>query len=387
MEQALCEKLSSPLAPASTEFKHTSVLIIDDDPVYRILLRDICHKLGIGRIAEAADGQLGLDSLPFTRPDLIVLDVMMPGIDGIEVCRRLRATKEFADTAVLIQTGLMDETKRMAIFQAGANDVVSKPLNLPEFMARMRTHLRQAITLRRLGSFHQRLTNHLITANSLLTAQLPDPHAAAELAERNGFRLSVVRHQHEEIGGDLWYLHEVSPGRLLLILLDPNAPGLAGAINALRIDTALRELTRHHTDPQQLLRALDRVMVESPCGRLFASVTAVVVDRMEKALWYTASGNPYPIFCRGKQVAALVSGGLPLGSGLATLELKHIAMNPGDMLVLHTDGWPARAGDNPLDLIQNALENGQADAETLENNSSHSNDDVTLITLQHTGHS
>lgn len=387
MEQAVSEKLSSPLAPDATEFKHTSVLIIDDDPVYRILLRDICHKLGIGRIAEAADGQQGLDSLPLTRPDLIVLDIMMPGIDGIEVCRRLRAMREFSDTAVLIQTGLTDEVKRMAIFQAGANDVVSKPLNLPEFMARMRTHLRQAITLRRLGTFHQRLTNHLTTANSLLTAQLPDPGAAAELAQRNGFNLSVARWQHEEIGGDLWYVNEISPGRLLLILLDPNVPGLAGAINALRIDTILRELARHHSDPQQLLRALDRVMVASPCGRLFASVTAVVVDHADKALWYTASGNPYPIFCRGKQVAALVSGGLPLGSGLATLDLKHISMNPGDMLVLHTDGWPARAHENPLDIIQAALETGKADATTLANSSERNNDDVTILTLQHAGKS
>lgn len=385
MEQALCEKTPTPLASDPAEFKHTSVLIIDDDPVYRILLRDICHKLGIGRIAEAADGAQGLDSLPLTRPDLVVLDVMMPGIDGIEVCRRLRATKEFADTAVLIQTGVTDETRRMAIFQAGANDIVSKPLNLPEFMARMRTHLRQAITLRRLGTFHQRLTNHLTTANSLLDAQLPNPKTAAQMAAHNGYQLSVVRRQHEEIGGDLWYLQEISPGRLLLILLDPNAPGLAGAINALRIDTVLRELARHHSDPQQLLRALDRVMVESPCGRLFASVTAVIVDRAERALWYTASGNPYPIFCRGKQVAALVSGGLPLGSGLATLELKHISMGPGDMLVLHTDGWPALAGNNPLDIIQAALASGNADAATLVESGGRSNDDVTIITLQHTG--
>lgn len=382
MEQALTEKPASLAEKHAAEFKHTSVLIIDDDPVYRILLRDLCHKLGIGRIAEAPDGQQGLDSLPLTRPDLILLDIMMPGLDGIEVCRRIRAKPEFAETAILIQTGLTDEHKRMAIFQAGAHDVVSKPLNLQEFMARMRTHLRQAVALRHLNQFHQRLSSHLAIANGLLAAQLPDPNAAARLAGNNGFKLTVHRQQHEEIGGDHWYLEEVSPGQLLLILLDPNVPGLAGAINALRIDTVLRELARQHRAPQHLLRALDQTMVASPCGRLFASVTAVLVDRGAKTLCYTASGNPYPIFCRGKQAAALVSGGLPLGSGLATLELKQIALNQGDMLILHSDGWPALTAGNPLDIVQAALEKDKADAASLASAGGSSQDDVTLITLQ-----
>lgn len=383
MDQTIVEKSPPPLAPPPPEFKHTSVLIIDDDPVYRILLREVCHKLGIGHIAEATDGQQGLSSIPAVKPDLILLDVVMPGIDGIEVCRRVRADPKNAETAILIQTGVTDEAKRMDGFQAGANDVITKPLNLPEFSARVRTHLRNAVYVKQLSEFHHRIEGHLDTANHFLHALLPDPLAAAEIAARNGFALSVASREHEEIGGDLWYLYEIAPGRLLLMMLDPNVTGLAGAINALRVDTILREIRRHNSDPQQLLRALDQFMAASPCGKLFASVTAVVVDSNQGALWYTASGNPYPIFCREQQVAALVSGGLPLGSGLAALELNHITMNPNDMLVLHTDGWPAQQ-QNPLDIIQTALAAGPVNAEQLLALSKGSTDDMTVITLRKT---
>lgn len=369
----------------AAEFKHTTVLIIDDDSVYRMLLRDMCHKLGIGHIAEAPDGAQGLAAVEIVKPDLILLDIMMPGLDGIEVCRRLRAMPTMTETAILIQTSVTDESKKLEGFNAGATDYISKPIQVAEFMARVRNHLRTALAARRLTDFRERIAGHLTIANQFLSALLPDPQSARELAARNGFALSVVQKHHEEIGGDLWYVHELEPGKLLIILLDPNTPGLAGAINALRVDTVLRELWRSMRDPQQLLRELDRSMAASPCGRLFASVTAVVVDRSTDGLWYTASGNPYPIFCRNRNAATLISGGLPLGSGLATLELHHLTMQPNDILVLHSDGWPSKSTYNPIDLIQAAEKNGPLIAETLLDITQQTNDDTTIITLRRLG--
>jgi sigma-B regulation protein RsbU (phosphoserine phosphatase) len=364
------------------EFEHTSVLIIDDDAVYRTLLRDVCKKLGIGTIAEAVDGEQGLQLHATLNPDLVLLDIMMPGIDGLEVCRRLRARAGTTDTAILIQTGVTDEARRMEGFQAGANDIVSKPLNITEFMARVRTHLRNAVYRHNLATFHHRIEAHLDIANNLLAALQPDTQAAKDLAHRNGFELTVTSKRHEEISGDLWYLHEIYPGRLLCIILDTNSAGLAGAINALRIDTALRQIWRQHDDnPQNLLKALDTIMAESPCGKLFASVTAVILDSNKEELWYTGSGNPYPILCHDNQIEALMSGGLPLGSGCAPLEMSQHSLKTGDTLILHTDGWPVGT-TNPLDEIQTAFQQGTISAAKLINDQSPTTDDITIITLQ-----
>jgi phosphoserine phosphatase RsbU/P len=368
--------------PENQPLQHTTVFIIDDDPVYRTLLRDVCASLGVSRILEATNGPQALAAMEKIIPDLVLLDIMMPEMDGLEVCRRLRARPELAETAILIQSGLTDDHKRLKGYEAGATDYVTKPLQRDEFRARVSVQLRNAVNRRRLVEFHDRIEGHLNTAQQLLTALLPDLAVAKETARRNGFALSVQQRQHEEIGGDLWYLHELAPGKILVILLDPNVPGLAGAMNALRVDTVLRELWRSMRDPQHLLRALDRAMAESPCGRLFASVTAIVLDQTAGLMWYTASGNPYPIFCRDQHATTLISGGLPLGSGLAALELNHLSIKTGDSLVLHSDGWPPQ-NEHPVELLQTVLQSGRPlEAESLPIAQSQLYDDATIITLR-----
>ncbi len=379
---------SPPAAPVDgliepDDFTHTSVLIVDDDPVYRVLLRDVCNKLGIGHIAEAADGEQALASVPVVRPDIILLDIQMHGVDGIEVCRRLRQMPLARDISVLIQTSATDEARRVAGFQAGASDVVSKPLHLPEFKARVRSQLRNALYRQRLSAFYQRLQGHLDIANGTMAALLPDLNAAQAMAQRNGFALTAARRQNEEISGELWYAQEIKAGRLLLLLLDTQTTGLAGAINAMRTDSLLRKLWRHTSDPQDMLRRLDEVMALSPCGRLFAAATAVVADSNEGMLHYTASANPYPIFCQGGNSTALVCGGLPLGSGMTRLTLNSVPMAVGNSVILHSDGWPPGEKDNPLDIVRNLRQStGCVTAEALMQADRPSKDDSTILTLE-----
>ncbi|MGB4101712.1 MAG: fused response regulator/phosphatase [Alphaproteobacteria bacterium] len=376
-------KLPPVPSPSGTpgEFSHTTVLIIDDDPTYRFLLRGLCTKLGVGIIKEAEDGERGIESAHSLNPDMILLDIMMPGINGIEVCRALRAHPETANTAILIQTGATSEKERMEAFAAGATDVVTKPINLTEFTARVRTHLRNAIFTRDLADYRARLATHIEIAHGFMEGVTQDITTAQECARRNGFEIQAAQRTAEEIGGDIWYLDEIAPGKLLLLLIDASAHGLAGAINALRVDTLLRELRLHHADPKDLLLALDRAMAQSPCGRLFAAVTAAILDSNENALWYAASGNPYPIIYHHNDAQSLASGGLPLGSGFVTLELNKISMEYDDVLVLHTDGWPTQNDVNPVLLIKHVLNTGALNPDALIG-SDPINDDITLLTIR-----
>jgi sigma-B regulation protein RsbU (phosphoserine phosphatase) len=369
-----------PTAPAD-EFAHTTVLIIDDDPTYRFLLRGICGRLGIGTIEEAEDGEQGLAVAQRLNPDIILLDIMMPGINGIEVCRILRTRPETANTAILIQTGVTDPDERMNGFSAGATDVVSKPLKLAEFTVRVRTHLRNALLTRDLADYKQRVATHINIARGFMAAIIPDLGLAQEIARRNGFEFAVYSRTAEELGGDTWHIHEIAPGIILALLIDASAHGLAGAINALRTDTVLRELWQHHTDPKALLLALDQAMASSPCGRLFAAVTAVIVDNNEGALWYAASGNPYPIFVHNDEPQSLPSGGLPLGSGFVTLDLNKISMEYDDMFIAHTDGWPTQIDVNPVILIKHVLNSGGLNPDALIGTEP-IGDDITILTIR-----
>lgn len=116
----------------------SKLLIVDDTALGRqalegLLLRD--HYL----LSFATNGPEALQLAAASEPDLILLDVMMPGMDGFEVCRRLRATPRLAEVPVLMVTSLDDEASRLKGIEAGADDIITKPFNRAELRARVKT--------------------------------------------------------------------------------------------------------------------------------------------------------------------------------------------------------------------------------------------------------
>ena len=117
------------------------VLVVDDERAVRNALRRAFALAGY-EVAEAADGQQALTTLVHASPDVIVLDVLMPGVDGLEVCRRLRSTGD--RTPVLMLTARETVADRVAGLDAGADDYVVKPFDLDELLARVRALLRRS---------------------------------------------------------------------------------------------------------------------------------------------------------------------------------------------------------------------------------------------------
>ena len=119
----------------------STILIIDDEPVARDALSGLLMTEGY-RLEMAADGPAGLARAATLHPDLILLDVMMPEMDGYEVCRRLRADPALRDVPVVMVTALDDAESRVQGLETGADDFVSKPFNRIELRARVRTVMR-----------------------------------------------------------------------------------------------------------------------------------------------------------------------------------------------------------------------------------------------------
>lgn len=115
-----------------------TVLVVDDDPAARELLADQLLEAG-HRVETAENGRQALDMAAKLLPDLVLLDIMMPGMDGFAVCRELRAHPPLADITVVLVTALDDRTSRLLGLEAGADDFVSKPYDSAELQARVRT--------------------------------------------------------------------------------------------------------------------------------------------------------------------------------------------------------------------------------------------------------
>lgn len=125
----LCE------SPSSTAVRGY-VLVVDDEEPNRVLLRDPLEARGY-LVSEAANGQEALRAVDKRLPDTILLDVMMPGMDGFQVCRRLKLNPLSAHVPILMITALSDRKERLAGIEAGANDFLNKPVDLHDLILRV----------------------------------------------------------------------------------------------------------------------------------------------------------------------------------------------------------------------------------------------------------
>jgi len=131
---------ASVMQPASTA--RPTVLVIEDEANIREL---VCLHLGLESVAseQAADGRLGLDLARTKKFDLVILDLMLPGLDGVTVCRAIRRDSANTDTPILMLTARRDESDKVVGLDSGADDYLTKPFGVRELMARVRALLRR----------------------------------------------------------------------------------------------------------------------------------------------------------------------------------------------------------------------------------------------------
>jgi putative two-component system response regulator len=173
---------------------YEKILIVDDESGARAALEFLLRREGF-EVRDAADGPSAIQECATFRPDLILLDIMMPGMNGFEVCRHIKATPETRLTPVVLITGLTATEDRIAGINAGADDFLSKPIDLNELLARTRSLLR-------LKQYTDELENAEAVLFSLahsIEARDPYTHGhcerLAEMSARMGERLGVPEEQ------------------------------------------------------------------------------------------------------------------------------------------------------------------------------------------------
>ncbi len=118
-----------------------NILVVDDDKKLTLLVRGFLEKEKY-QVAEAYSGRMALDAIKEAKPDLIILDVMMPEMDGIEACKRIKADKDTKMIPVIMLTSMSNVKDKVQGLNAGANDYITKPFNPEELIARVKAQLR-----------------------------------------------------------------------------------------------------------------------------------------------------------------------------------------------------------------------------------------------------
>jgi signal transduction histidine kinase len=142
--------------PADFDFQDYTILIVDDTPVNLGVIVDFLEGYGFG-IRIARSGASALKRVQYDLPDIILLDILMPDMDGFEVCRRLRALEATKDIPVIFMTALTGTQDQIKGFEVGAVDYITKPLHQEEVLARIKTHLRLRNSTLKLQEQHKQL--------------------------------------------------------------------------------------------------------------------------------------------------------------------------------------------------------------------------------------
>src|SRR3972149_5463516 len=132
------------------------ILVVDDDPEVQDVVSTVLERDGY-QVRTASSGEEGFAALEARTPDLLILDVMMPGMDGHEVCRRLKADPLWSTLPIIMITAKMDLEDVVQGLELGANDYVTKPFYYEELLARVRATLRATATERALAKKHRTL--------------------------------------------------------------------------------------------------------------------------------------------------------------------------------------------------------------------------------------
>ena len=180
-----------------------SILVVDDTPANIGFLLETLSKAGY-RVRVATDGESALEQAQYSPPCLVLLDVMMPGLDGFETCRRLRAIPKLAQIPVIFMTALSDAQDKVRAFEAGANDYITKPFQYEEVLARVQTHLSRRELEKALEQANSELEARVAARTSELTAALAEvERLKSRLQQENRYLKQEISEQanHGEIIG------------------------------------------------------------------------------------------------------------------------------------------------------------------------------------------
>jgi sigma-B regulation protein RsbU (phosphoserine phosphatase) len=312
---------------------HT-VMIVDDSPTNLQILIRILEGSG-HRILVAKTGPSALKIVKQERPDVILLDVMMPGMDGFEVCRHLKADAETRDSVVIFLSALGDVSDKISGLDLGAADYITKPFQAEEVLARVSGQLQRRDLQREVQSSRDRLARELRVAGEMQRALLPKLPAVERLTFDAYYRTSL------HASGDYYDVLALGSGRAAVMVADVAGHGASAAIVMAMLRTALHTYGGPLEDPEGVLCHLNDHFEYLRQRTTFSTAIYAVLDPPAGRMRLARAGHPEPLVVRnGAPAAALeVPGTVPLFIGdLRSVPVSEHPLRPGDRLLFHTDG-------------------------------------------------
>ena len=318
------------------------VLVVDDVEANRAILIRRLARLGVSGIVEAVDGRAALDRIAGQPFDLVLLDIMMPVMNGFEVLEKLgEAVTSRAAPPVIVISALSEMESVVRAVRLGAEDFLLKPFEPALLRARVLATLEKKVLRDRIALELERKRAELAEARGLQLALTPPP-----LAD-DGLRIAAVLEPAREIGGDLVDHLPLSDGRHLLLVGDVSDKGAAAALVMARTHALFRsfasrwELNPAACDLAGLAHAMNGALCANNASCMFVTAVLCLHDPATGQLEFVRCGHvpPFVRRARGDVERLDLPNGLPLGvdDGMR-YHAGSDTLGVGDLLLLVSDG-------------------------------------------------
>lgn len=333
------------------------ILVVDDTPANLQVLAGMLKDRGY-KVRPVAGGKLALLAARRDPPDLILLDINMPEMNGYEVCEHLKADAALKGIPVIFISALTEPLDKVKAFALGGVDYLTKPFQMEELHARVETHLK----LRRLQTELEEANAQLAKANGRMSRDL---RAAAKIQATflpravprvPGAEFAWVYRPCDELAGDGLNVVPLGGGRVGLYVLDVSGHGVAAALLSVTLSRLLSPPSEPSsilirggdaggrsdvTPPAEVAARLNRLFPFDPATEQFATLVYGVLDAATGEFRYASAGHPRPVHLPAEGDPVLLEGeGFPIGLGDDAYEERSVCLGPGDRLYLYSDGVP-----------------------------------------------
>lgn len=356
-----------------------NVLVVDDSKLQRKLLTVALKRWGFD-VAEADCGEAALRMAAVCRPDLVLSDWMMPGMSGLELCRKFRAMQGDDYSYFILLTSKSDKAEVARGLDSGADDFLSKPVDNNELRARISAGGRLIEMQRKMAEANRALSETLGELQQLydhIDSDLKEAKKLQQSLVRERFRalpvgnLSLLLRSSGHVGGDLVGFFEAGARHVGLYALDVSGHGISSALMTARLAGYLSSAA-----PDQnvaLCKDAEGKFVPRPPYEVVADLNNLVLDEMETEHYFTLllafveletgqmvlsqAGHPHPAVQRADgRIEMIGTGGFPVGlMSDVSFEQFDLTLKPGDRILILSDGVTECPGPDDSMLDEDGL--------------------------------
>ncbi|TAF15713.1 MAG: fused response regulator/phosphatase [Alphaproteobacteria bacterium] len=324
---------------APIDYSTQTILIVDDSPTCRALLRAFFQQVGFIHIDEAIDGMQALEKIHQHAPDLLLVDMHMPRMDGLALCQSLFDDGLHHDIAIIMMSQSVDMRLRSRAFEIGVMDFITKPLYETEVIARTLAHLERHLLSRNVQMHYLRLQQEIDDALKVQRFLLPTDALIANIYHQTSIDVAYHHQPASTLAGDYLSIRNLGNGKIMLTLADVSGHGIAAALYSFSIHALLNHALVSSEDPSEILSILNKQLINVMTDTSFATMCIVIIDGTHKRLTYASAASPMPILVRSDgTILSLESTGTVLGMfDDAHYPSVNIESHAGDVLLLYSD--------------------------------------------------